>query len=170
VTLILPERHVAEDLSSHRAQVEEGFGEIGGSVVVGDDLKRFERGDLAPNVHRRRHAAVTTVAKLDHYSFSRMVVDGQEHTRDLIVLPGRVVPIWWRQEGHSLVVQDLEEVRHELPERMIVGCGALGKLKPTRRSCKRSASAASRLRHSTHPRPLSATANQTSAAPPPPSI
>ena len=139
MTLILPERHVAEDLSSHRAQVEEGFGEIGGSVVVGDDLKRFERGDLAPNVHRRRHAAVTTVAKLDHYSFSRMVVDGQEHTRDLIVLPGRVVPIWWRQEGHSLVVQDLEEVRHELPERMIVGCGALGKLKPTRRLTRRSA-------------------------------
>jgi hypothetical protein len=83
-----------------------------------------------PNARRRRRATVTTVAKLEHYSFGRIVVDGQEHTRDLIVLPGRVLPNWWRQQGHSLVVQDLEEVRDELPERLIVGCGAHGQLKP----------------------------------------
>ena len=83
-----------------------------------------------PNARRRRRATVTTVAKLEHYSFGRIVVDGQEHTRDLIVLPGRVVPNWWRQQGHSLVMQDLEDVRDELPERLIVGCGAHGQLKP----------------------------------------
>jgi hypothetical protein len=70
------------------------------------------------------------VAQLDEYSFGRIVVDGEEHTRDLIVLPDRVVRDWWRREGHSLAMEDLEEVEDELPERLIVGCGAHGQLRP----------------------------------------
>jgi hypothetical protein len=70
------------------------------------------------------------MARLESYSFGRIVVDGQEHARDLIVLPNRVVPNWWRREGHSLVMEDLEQVEDELPERLIVGCGAHGQLRP----------------------------------------
>ena len=36
----------------------------------------------------------------------------------------RVVSNWWRRDGHSLVLEDLEEVLDELPERLIVGMGA----------------------------------------------
>jgi hypothetical protein len=70
------------------------------------------------------------MARLEGYSFGRILVDGEEHTRDLIVLPDRVVPNWWRREGHSLVMEDLEEVQDDLPERLIVGCGAHGQLRP----------------------------------------
>ena len=70
------------------------------------------------------------MARLEDYSFGRLVVDGEEHTRDLIVLPDRVVFNWWRREGHSLVMEDLEQVQDELPERLIVGCGAHGQLRP----------------------------------------
>ena len=70
------------------------------------------------------------MARLEDYSFGRIVVDGEEHTRDLIVLPDRVVPDWWRQDGHSLALEDLEEVSGELPERLILGCGAHAQLKP----------------------------------------
>ena len=70
------------------------------------------------------------MARLEGYSFGRIVVDGEEHTRDLIVLPGRVVPDWWRRDGHSLAVEDLDEVREELPRRLILGCGAHGQLRP----------------------------------------
>ena len=70
------------------------------------------------------------VARLEDYRFGRILVDGQEHTRDLIVLPDRVVANWWRREGHSLVMEDLDEVSDELPERLIVGCGAHGQLSP----------------------------------------
>jgi hypothetical protein len=70
------------------------------------------------------------IARLEDYSFGRILVDGEEHTRDLIVLPGRVVPDWWRRDGHSLAMEDLEEVRDELPERLILGCGAHGQLRP----------------------------------------
>jgi hypothetical protein len=70
------------------------------------------------------------VAELSDYSFGSLRVDGEEHTRDLIVLPERVVPGWWRREGHSLAIEDLEDVLGELPERLILGCGAHGRLEP----------------------------------------
>jgi len=70
------------------------------------------------------------VARLEGYSFGRIVVDGEEQTRDLIVVPGRVVTDWWRREGHSLVIEDLAEVEGELPGKLIVGTGAHGRLRP----------------------------------------
>jgi hypothetical protein len=70
------------------------------------------------------------VAQLEGYSFGRILVNGEEHTRDVIVLPDRVVPDWWRQDGHSLALEDLEDVEDELPEKLILGCGAHGQLKP----------------------------------------
>jgi hypothetical protein len=70
------------------------------------------------------------MAELSDYSFGSLTVDGERHTRDLIVLPDRVVAEWWRQEGHSLALEDLDEVIDELPDHLILGCGALGGLAP----------------------------------------
>jgi hypothetical protein len=70
------------------------------------------------------------VARLEAYSFGRVLVDGEEETRDVIVLPERVVRNWWRREGHALVLDDLEAVLDELPGRLIVGTGAQGQMKP----------------------------------------
>lgn len=70
------------------------------------------------------------MARLENYSFGRLTVDGEEHTKDVIVLPDRVVPNWWRRDGHSLVIEDLEDVLDELPGRLIVGRGAHGRLRP----------------------------------------
>jgi hypothetical protein len=70
------------------------------------------------------------MARLENYSFGRLTVDGQEHTRDLIVLPDRVVSDWWRREGHSLAIADLDEVLDEPPARLVVGVGAHGRLRP----------------------------------------
>jgi hypothetical protein len=70
------------------------------------------------------------VARLEGYSFGWVTVDGSEQTRDLIVRPDRVVANWWRREGHSLALEDLEDVLHSLPQRLIVGVGAYGRLHP----------------------------------------
>jgi hypothetical protein len=70
------------------------------------------------------------VAHLDGYSFGRVTVDGCEQTRDLIVLPDRVMTNWWRREGHALTLEDLEEVLDDLPEKLIVGVGTYGRLRP----------------------------------------
>lgn len=83
---------------------------------------------FAPGNDGRR--TLRAVALLQDYSFGRIIVDGEEHRRDLIVLPNRVVPGWWRRDGHSLAMEDLDEVQDELPERLILGCGAHGQLRP----------------------------------------
>jgi hypothetical protein len=69
------------------------------------------------------------MARIEGYRFGRIVVDGEEHSRDLIILPGRVVGNWWRRKGHALVLYDLEEVLEELPERLVVGTGASGQMR-----------------------------------------
>jgi hypothetical protein len=70
------------------------------------------------------------VARIENYSPGRVFVDGVELNRDVIVLPNRVHRNWWRRDGHSLVMQDLDDVLDELPERLIVGCGHSSRLEP----------------------------------------
>jgi hypothetical protein len=70
------------------------------------------------------------VAVLTDYSFGSLRVDGERHSKDLIVLPHRVVPDWWRRKGHSLAMEDFDEVIDELPDRLILGCGAHARLEP----------------------------------------
>jgi hypothetical protein len=70
------------------------------------------------------------MSRIEDYSFGRVVVDGEQETRDVIVLPGRVVRNWWRRDGHALVLEDLEAVLDELPGRLLVGTGAEGRMRP----------------------------------------
>jgi hypothetical protein len=70
------------------------------------------------------------VGRIEGYRFGRVVVDGQEETRDVIVLPGRVVRNWWRRDGHSLAWEDLEEVLEDMPAHLIIGAGAMSRMRP----------------------------------------
>jgi hypothetical protein len=70
------------------------------------------------------------MARIDQYEFGRIVVDGREETKDLIILPDRVVRNWWRRDGHALVLDDLSEVLDELPSHLVVGTGADGRMRP----------------------------------------
>ena len=68
------------------------------------------------------------MARIDEYRFGHIVIDGEEQTRDVIILPGRLVTNWWRRDGHSLVLADLDDVIDELPEHLVVGSGAYGRM------------------------------------------
>jgi hypothetical protein len=70
------------------------------------------------------------MARLDGYQFGRIVVDGRQETRDLVVLPDGVVRDWRRRDGHALVLDDLREVLERLPERLLIGTGAEGRMRP----------------------------------------
>ncbi len=72
------------------------------------------------------------MARVEGYTFGSVVVAGRQETRDLIILPDRIVRGWWRAEGHRLAVGDLTEVLDELPQRLIVGSGASGMMHPER--------------------------------------
>jgi hypothetical protein len=84
----------------------------------------------APRLTDANRGKPEGMARLEDYSFGRLTVDGQEHKRDLIVLPDRVVPDWWRRDGHSLAMEDLDEVLDELPARLVLGVGAQSQLRP----------------------------------------
>jgi hypothetical protein len=64
------------------------------------------------------------------YGFGHVTIDGREETRDVIVLPDRVVRDWWRKDGHGLVLEDLDDVLEDLPEHLLLGTGAHGQLRP----------------------------------------
>jgi hypothetical protein len=70
------------------------------------------------------------VATIEGYGFGHVTVNGEKLTRDVLVLPGRVVPNWWRRDGHALVLEDLAEVLDELPETLVVGTGADDRMRP----------------------------------------
>lgn len=65
---------------------------------------------------------------IDSYRFGQIVVDGQLYSKDLIILPDRVIANWWRQRGHSLLLDDLGEVLAARPALLIVGQGAFSRM------------------------------------------
>lgn len=68
--------------------------------------------------------------RIEAYRFGHVTVDGDEHTRDVIVLPTRVIGGWWRRQGHELVLDDLSQVLDDLPEHLVIGCGAESRMRP----------------------------------------
>ncbi len=66
---------------------------------------------------------------ISRYDFGRIVVAGKEYTSDLIILPERIIDDWWRQEGHRLAVDDLQEVFAAEVEVLVVGTGEFGAMK-----------------------------------------
>src|SRR5215207_10006785 len=120
-------RYAAASAWRWLAQIEPAPGR-GSPLSKADDCGAL----VAGQVSSRDRSRVLGMARLEDYSFGRIVVDGEEQTRDLIVLPHRVLTNWWRREGHSLALEDLTEVEDELPERLILGTGARGRLRPPR--------------------------------------
>ncbi len=64
--------------------------------------------------------------RIDSYSFGVMKVDGTKYRTDLIIFPDRIRANWWRRQGHSLAVEDLDDVIGFKPEVLVIGKGASG--------------------------------------------
>ena len=67
--------------------------------------------------------------RISLHDFGRIVVDGDFHTRDLIIHPDRIEGAWWRKEGHRLFVDDLATVWKDAPDTIVVGIGFHGNMK-----------------------------------------
>ena len=65
---------------------------------------------------------------IDSYHFGKIVIDGQTHSKDVILLPDRVIANWWRNEGHKLSMNDLEDVLAAKPQGLVVGQGAYSRM------------------------------------------
>lgn len=71
---------------------------------------------------------------IDSYEFGKIVIDGVIYSSDLLIVGGCIGENWWRERGHSLCMDDLEEVIAGKPSVLIVGCGASGMMKVPRRT------------------------------------
>jgi hypothetical protein len=69
--------------------------------------------------------------QIDSYRFGHIVIDGQAHTKDVIILPKRVIGRWWRVEGHALHPDDLRDVLEVKPEVLVVGTGTQSQMRVT---------------------------------------
>ena len=82
-----------------------------------------------------------SVPEIQSYHFGCIVIDGETHTKDVIILPDRVIGSWWRQEGHALHPGDLADIvdlcgsavapSEISPQVLIVGQGAYGRMRVT---------------------------------------
>ena len=71
--------------------------------------------------------------KIYSCSFGILVIDGEAHTDDLIILPdGGIVEPWWRKRGHLLTMEDLHVLIESSPEVIVFGTGVSGGMKPNK--------------------------------------
>ena len=69
--------------------------------------------------------------RIESFRSGQIVIDGRFHSRDVIILPERVLGGWWRKEGHALHPEDLEAVFEAAPDTLIVGQGVYGRMRVT---------------------------------------
>jgi hypothetical protein len=67
--------------------------------------------------------------RIENYTFGTLVIEGKKYTKDLILYPNKVITNWWREEGHSLCMKDLEVIKENKPDILIIGTGAYGRMK-----------------------------------------
>ncbi len=67
--------------------------------------------------------------KIELYRFGQIVVDGIRYTSDLKILGEKVIPNWWRKEGHLLVAEDIKDLLEAAPDVLVVGRGAYSAMK-----------------------------------------
>jgi hypothetical protein len=67
--------------------------------------------------------------RIEGYSFGSITIGSRTYTSDILIWPDRVRDGWWRQEGHSLCLDDLKAVLEVPPVWLLIGQGAPGLLK-----------------------------------------
>ncbi len=68
--------------------------------------------------------------RIEDYAYGRIVVDGREEHRDLLLTRSGLHPNWWRREGHSLCLEDLDQVFADTPATLVLGTGTTGRMQP----------------------------------------
>ncbi|UCD97898.1 MAG: hypothetical protein JSV42_13155 [Chloroflexota bacterium] len=66
---------------------------------------------------------------IENYQFGKIIIDGQVHTKDVIILPTRVIGQWWREHGHLLQLPDIHEIIDSDLQILIIGQGASGQMR-----------------------------------------
>ncbi len=63
---------------------------------------------------------------ITEFSFGRIVVEGQTCNNDIKIVQGKLVPDWWRRSGHSVEIDDVQDVLDSDSEILVIGKGQPG--------------------------------------------
>ncbi len=67
--------------------------------------------------------------KIEHYEFGKIIINQKIYTSDIKIFAGKIIPNWWRKEGHCLCIEDIKDLLETNPQILIVGCGANSMMK-----------------------------------------
>ena len=65
------------------------------------------------------------------YSFGRIIVDGQTCNNDIKIVSGRLVSNWWRKSGHTVEIEDVQDVIDSDSTILVIGKGQPGYMRVT---------------------------------------
>ena len=66
---------------------------------------------------------------IDDYGFGEIIINGKKYRHDVVVTPSRIMPEWWRLEGHRLQLQDVRDFLLEDADLVIIGTGYDGMMR-----------------------------------------
>ena len=69
---------------------------------------------------------------IEKYSFGKIVVNGVTYTNDIKIVQGSVIPDWWRKKGHSVDIEDVQDILKSNPNVLVIGKGQPGMMKCSR--------------------------------------
>ena len=68
---------------------------------------------------------------ITEFSFGRIVVGGQICNSDIKIVQGNLALNWWRKSGHSVEIDDVQDVLDSGSEILVIGTGQPGYMKIT---------------------------------------
>ncbi len=66
--------------------------------------------------------------KIKTYSFGKMTINNKTYTNDLKIINGQIKSNWWRNKGHELSVDDIDDIMEQKPEKLVIGTGNSGQM------------------------------------------
>jgi hypothetical protein len=67
--------------------------------------------------------------EIQSYHFGHIQIDGKAYRNDVKLIGERVVPDWWRSQGHHVGPEDVKDMLSSDAEVCIFGTGAYGALR-----------------------------------------
>ncbi len=60
------------------------------------------------------------------FSFGRIVANGQTYNTDIKIVRDTLVPDWWRKNGHTVEIEDMQDALNTELEILVIGKGQPG--------------------------------------------
>jgi len=65
------------------------------------------------------------------FSFGRIVVNGQTCNNDIKIVRGKLVADWWRKSGHTVEIEDVQDILDSDSTILVIGKGQPGYMRIT---------------------------------------